>query len=1829
MIYLTIVPAFANQLHKNKKRCLLNRWSMRVIFGLSITLLFVGFLKTHAFAKNNLVEVRQVTPTDQIYLDTATDWTIGQGHFFHDIAWGDLDSDGDLDIVTINSLYTFEIHKNEKGIFQAESLLSSEEEIRDLALGDIDNDGDLDLVIGKNGPNAVYKNENGKLQPEPVIFSPDHQDTYSVVLGDMDGDGDLDLAVGNQPTWDTECGCPLDVGKNKVYLNDNGVFQTVAIWVAETGHLTTNMAWADVDLDGYLDLAVNNFDVPPTLYKNRFGTLESQPSWTPKANDGDNVNALPVYWYNVAWGDMDNDGYLDLAVATSAEDKVYRNHNGVLEETPTWISDNNGYTTNIAWGDVDRDGDLDLAVGGYDTAYRNEMIKVYFNENFMLQKEAIWKTRDESFYGNIGWADMDADSDLDLIIEDTIYRNNLDLINSAQTVTMQLDDIQRSLAWGDVDNDGDLDLAIGTDGHNRLHLNINQQISLEPVWISEDAENTVSLAWGDVDGDGDLDLAAGNTYAPSKIYFNNEGVLQSSPTILFDDDDGKGLDWADVDGDGDLDIAAAGGSARIYLNQSGQIHSTPIWQSSEDGCSCNNIRDFEDIAWGDFDGDGDPDLAAGGWRGIGLFINSNGSLQERAAWSVVEENSIGISSIIWGDVDGDGDLDLAAGSREGSRIYLNENGNLQRTPFWKSVENYYTSNLLLSDIDSDGDLDLVAGHDHPDAPSITLYVNQNGVFAKSERSLCEYPCRFLVSGLAIGDIDVNGTLDVAVSGFTEVNLLYNSYLTQPSLHNQNIAVGLDLLSDPVVTFNGQSSTQLASSNYYAMPAIREGIIPINYWLYHPKSRSVGRVRLYYSVNGGGEWQEAVPTTTTALSDLTTAPYPIRSAANRHTFYWDVNASGFYGQSDNVIVRLVAIPSLKPTPNEMAGPFQQPSATTQSYPFRVRGNTVRVASDASASVDNIVLYHIPANQLDQSRVLGTWENMGRVLPQGSYLHGRGQLKLDDRLLAIQPISQTGYYTLYHTSATPTQQGMDGLRITASGMQTLTLSSANPLLIFDLNVSLEWQEGTDTSFLNNLRRDLIESSKAFYDWTNGQVALGKVTVYQGREHWDDAHIQILASNQVRPSANRGGIVTDTTILTHTLLTEPITATRGIVRIGPNWTRYGDSDPNYVYDWQRVLAHELGHYLLFLEDTYLGLDETSGLLIPVDTCTNTAMSDPYDEAGTEFRYHDERWQTECGHTLAELPDWDLIRLAYPALHTPPPVNPGPGTMPFLFTTVEIKPPPVGSPPLANPLISLGNASSTLLNGRVYLRRPNQQLLDLGKYLGNELLVRGGQEGDELCIFAASAYACSYLSNSQPANFVTRALWTPMIAVTPTSTTTLTIFVDQTAGSQINATIYPDGAMPQTVPLTPGIPQPITLNRPAVEALVEITGTVEGQRFITGYAIGSGPGRLRSFDGPGRLRSFDGPVSSGDGGVVLYPPLALDKDTFISLQLATILPPLPIGVAPIGRPYYVRPSAEIADYAGGSITFQYLGRDVMQQYIPEENLAVYYWTGSIWRRLPTIRNTAQNIASAPLQGPGLYMLSGFQTSLNGPGWNLVGYPLPYSLPITQALSPLEGFYRMVYDYDATNPVDPWRIFSVGTPSWVNDLRELKPNRGYWIYATENISWTVPTQAIATAAYANQFLYPPAVYYGWITPTVDFTPTVGMQVRAEIEGILCGTSTVQSLDGKLAYVIKVAANDGLANPPTCGAIGKTIVFTVDNWQMAHDVAWDNTRMTLHSFTQVTEIPTLTPINTPTFIPTPSSTPVPSETATVTPVVTPTPVLEESSIVGQDKVQVYLPLVSR
>jgi len=71
--------------------------------------------------------------------------------------------------------------------------------------------------------------------------------------------------------------------------------------------------------------------------------------------------------------------------------------------------------------------------------------------------------------------------------------------------------------------------------------------------------------------------------------------------------------------------------------------------------------------------------------------------------------------------------------------------------------------------------------------------------------------------------------------------------------------------------------------------------------------------------------------------------------------------------------------------------------------------------------------------------------------------------------------------------------------------------------------------------------------------------------------------------------------------------------------------------------------------------------------------------------------------------------------------------------------------------------------------------------------------------------------------------------------------------------------------------------------------------------------------------------------------------------------------------------------------------------------------------------------------------------------GWNLIGYPLAQPRPVLAALSSIAGKFQRVYGWDPADPVDPWEVFDVAVPAWANDLEQMQPGRGYWIYATQD----------------------------------------------------------------------------------------------------------------------------------------------------------------------------------
>ena len=183
--------------------------------------------------------------------------------------------------------------------------------------------------------------------------------------------------------------------------------------------------------------------------------------------------------------------------------------------------------------------------------------------------------------------------------------------------------------------------------------------------------------------------------------------------------------------------------------------------------------------------------------------------------------------------------------------------------------------------------------------------------------------------------------------------------------------------------------------------------------------------------------------------------------------------------------------------------------------------------------------------------------------------------------------------------------------------------------------------------------------------------------------------------------------------------------------------------------------------------------------------------------------------------------------------------------------------------------------------------------------------------------------------------------------------------------------------------------------------------------------------------------------------------------------------------------------------------------------------------------------------------------------GWNLVGFPLLDSQPITEALASIDGFYTTVYGYDAFDSADPWKMYDATVPSnyhaLVNDLTEMEFGSGYWIYATMPVTWVLTSPDNRAPEQTLTMLPPPATYYGLVQGGGSFTPMPGQIVEAFVGGTLCGQGqTVAMPDSSTAYVVHVSADgDG---SPNCGTTGQSVTFTVADEMMMPSALWNDTQ---------------------------------------------------------------------
>ncbi len=457
-------------------------------------------------------------------------------------------------------------------------------------------------------------------------ISPDRQDAVFV-----DRDEVHDVATGGRTV-------PLDM---------------IPGWMTTEEYAVGGLRWADMNDDGWLDLVTVHYvgGYPPRpeetrIWYNQGGTLESTAGW---------VSTDTVWSTDVSVGDLDNNSYPDIVVVNDGNNVIYFQDETGVSTTPSWTSSESLFSLMSAIGDVTGSGFPDFSVvnqGTYSDPYKPNHL--YGNTTGIPGNSAYWISGDVAQNMACALGDFD---------EDAILIHSNEFTGDGVVTAFTLNPIPiHSVTSVLIDGFPTTDYTV--------HLR-NGWILFATVPANGSAI-TVNMEISD-----DLDMAVAVDHGNAKVYLDTGTTLESTPSFTVSgtgDRREKGVSWIDVDIDGDLDLFVGGRDVPmlLYENNGGILSATASWSSVETEPSCS------DMDWIDMDLDGDPDLAVSSTGDsdfdlLWVYENIDGTLETSPSW-VIPWSAVSsmCNAVAWGDMNGDGYPDLAAGFAGAEiRVYLN------------------------------------------------------------------------------------------------------------------------------------------------------------------------------------------------------------------------------------------------------------------------------------------------------------------------------------------------------------------------------------------------------------------------------------------------------------------------------------------------------------------------------------------------------------------------------------------------------------------------------------------------------------------------------------------------------------------------------------------------------------------------------------------------------------------------------------------------------------------------------------------------------------------------------------------------------------------------------------------------------------------------------------------------------------------------------------------------------------------------------------------------------------------------------------------------------
>ena len=702
--------------------------------------------------------------------------------------WGDVDNDGWLDFYSIDLRHV--LRNQGDGTFSVYgNTLTEPPAGSGLALFDMDADGDLDVI---HTGSVVSGSSNA------AVFRNNYPDTSPVFtsLGAFSLSSGLARSfTGWMDVFNTGKSDLLIRSNTYSYADDGFEPGPSLSGVPRTNNFPRRYDFAPLGVDGLpLPLATGNDDDgdPAIAF---MGSVEN---WGLEALDDSGARL----------GDFDNDGRRDVLLTGELDNgnkttRLYAFDESIFVREPADMVGVDLSTS--AWGDYDGDGDLDALLIGRPSS--GQFLYIYENRNSVLNTPPsppvnVVVTDDGEGTLSITWDDaIDAESIAEELSYDIRVGTGPTLSDLSPTLSNPATGFRRipregktfGNSWSITLPETPMDsVYVSVQAIDAGHLGSaysppqvfvvrNLSVSLDDA-AAPTAMESPGIVTGTI-----TNLASNADEARVDLTYPSGSV--SSVAVSSGSLNGNETRWTVSLGPGEsatvdfhvnvgfvadrvnrtfgLDAESTLGGVLIPDDLSAELALVydPLTNS---GASLIGLN-FADVEWGDYDGDGDPDLIMCGRQQNGdartiLYRNDAGTLVDSGLAFVGVERG----SADWADYDLDGDLDLLLTGRDGTAapravLYQNDGGTF--TEVASGIAAVDESAAAWADIDNDGDPDVCIAGINNSVRTTTVYRNDDGTFVDSGISLPGVN----LCDLAWADLDDDGDLDLLLAGQGDVD----------------------------------------------------------------------------------------------------------------------------------------------------------------------------------------------------------------------------------------------------------------------------------------------------------------------------------------------------------------------------------------------------------------------------------------------------------------------------------------------------------------------------------------------------------------------------------------------------------------------------------------------------------------------------------------------------------------------------------------------------------------------------------------------------------------------------------------------------------------------------------------------------------------------------------------------------------------------------------------------------------------------------------------------------------------------------------------------------